>query len=233
MQMGIGNDALRMQVPGQMPCRIFSPIQGHQTDILFTKRREDMPSDEKMLFFTPQLYQRFNSQDEAEALAADAEWETAIARYDAHLQGFSAKMSSQVAELSRLSLHDAEILVRREEQHPVDSLRFADDYPFPPPFWPNWYGAYAVAAKLDNEVVMLFYFLLDHVREQPAPQDWPFSKRQEHWLYDELHWQGSSRWRFTHLILLSTGIVLSIPFSTVSITRIPLALSDEGGKQSA
>jgi hypothetical protein len=70
--------------------------------------------------------------------------------------------------------------------------------------------------------------------EQPATEDWPFSKKREHWLYDEVQWHGGDRGRFTHLILLSTGVVLTIPFATVLISRFSLApLSAKTGKQSA
>ena len=34
------------------------------------------------------------------------------------------------------------------------------------------------------------------------PRHWPFSKKREHWLYDEVHWQGGDGRKFTHLILL-------------------------------
>ena len=57
-----------------------------------------------MLFFTPELYRRFNSQDDEIALAADAEWEAAIARYHQHLATLHEKMPSEVIELSRLCL---------------------------------------------------------------------------------------------------------------------------------
>lgn len=32
-----------------------------------------------MQFFTPELYRRYNAEDDETALAADAEWEAAIA----------------------------------------------------------------------------------------------------------------------------------------------------------
>jgi hypothetical protein len=82
--------------------------------------------------------------------------------------------------------------------------------------------------------VTLFYFLSDHITEQPAAKDGPFSKEGEHWLYDEIHWQRGQRGRFIHLILLSSGVVLSIPFCTVLISRFPLpSVSAKSAKQSA
>jgi hypothetical protein len=192
-----------------------------------------MPSEHKMLFFTPELYRRFNSQDDEIALAADAEWEAVIERYRQHLASLSEKMPSQVMELSRLCLHDGEILQRQEQEHPLGIWCFVDR-PGSHPLWPVWYGVATLAVRLDDELVTLFYFLCDHVAEQSAAEDWPFSKKREHWLYDEVHWQGGDRGRFTHLILLSSGVVLTIPFATVLISRFSLTpLIAKTGKQSA
>lgn len=186
-----------------------------------------------MQFFTSELYLRYNAPDEATALAADAEWEAAIARYHQHLNGLYEKMPSQVVELSKLCLHDGEILQREEQQHPL-SFGCLEDWPGPSRFWPMWYGLATVAVRIEDEVVTLFYFLCDHLSVQPAPEQWPFRKAREHWLYDEIHWQRGDRGRFTHLVLLSSGVVLTIPFGTVSISRFALAPgTSERGKQSA
>ena len=76
----------------ELPCRIISPIPDRRKGILFTKRQTDMPSDQKMLFFTPELYRRFNSRDQAEALAADAEMRAEIN------QGLVAVLRSFIAD---------------------------------------------------------------------------------------------------------------------------------------
>jgi len=218
---------------GKMDCRTISRTRDRQQGIPFTKRQIDMPSEHSMLFFTPELYRCYNSQDDEIALAADAEWEAAIVRYHQHLATLREKMPSQVVELSRLCLHDGEILQRQEQQHPL-SIGCFEDWPGPPRLWPFWYGLATLAVRLDNELVTLFYFLCDHMNEQPAAKDWPFSKKREHWLYDEVHWQGGDCGRFAHLILLSSGVVLTIPFGTVLISRVPLSpVSAESGKQSA
>ena len=77
-----------------------------------------------MQFFTPELYRRYNSQDDEIALAADAEWEAAIVRYHQHLATLREKMPSQVIELSELCLHDGEILQRQEQQASVEHRVF-------------------------------------------------------------------------------------------------------------
>jgi hypothetical protein len=129
-------------------------------------------------------------------------------------------MPSQVMELSKLCLHDGEILQRQEQQQPVSNGCF-DDRPGSPRFGPVWYGIATLGVRLDDELVTLFYFLCDHMAEQPAAEDWPFCKKREHWLYDEIHWHGGGS--FTHLILLSSGAVLTIPFATGLISRFSLS----------
>ncbi len=197
------------------------------------KRKTDMPSEHKMLFFTPELYRRYNSQDNEIALAADVEWEAAIVRYHQYLAMLHEKMPSQVIELSKLCLHDGDILQRQEQKHPLHSWCF-EDWPGHTRVWPFCYGAATLAVRLDNELVTLFYFLRDPVAEQPAAEDWPFSKEREHWLYDEVHWQNGAEGSFTHLILLSSGVVLTVPFGTVLISRYPLTSANaEREQQSA
>src|SRR5437868_4179620 len=120
-RMDTGSDVGPTPRQGQTHCRTISPIRDRHRDIPFTKRRTDMPSEHKMLFFTPELYRHFNSLEDAIALAADAEWELAIAKYNEYLAAFREEMPSQVVELSELCLHDGEILQRQEQQHPLDS----------------------------------------------------------------------------------------------------------------
>jgi hypothetical protein len=186
-----------------------------------------------MQFFTPELYRRYNSPDEEITLAADANWEAAIAKYHQHLAALDDKMPSQVIELSKLCLHDGEILQRQEQQHPLSPWCF-EDWPGPPRFLPFWYGLATLAVRLDDELITLFYFLWDHIAEQRAGEDWPFSKEREHWLYDEIHCQRGDAGKFTHLILLSSGIVVTVPFSTVLISRFSFSpASAQSSNQSA
>jgi hypothetical protein len=98
----------------------------------------------------------------------------------------------------------------------------------------GWQGLATLVVRLHDEFVTLFYSLSDHIAEQPAPSDWPFSKEREHWLYDEIHWNKNEPGRFTHVILLSSGAQLAIGFTTVMISRIALSpASLETGKRSA
>ena len=144
---------------GKTHCRTISPTQDRQMGTPFTKRQTDMPSKHRMLFFTPELYLRYNSQDDKLALAADAEWESAIVRYHHHLATVREKMPPQVDELSRLCLHDGEILSRQERQVPLDSGCY-EGYPGPPRSFPFWCELATLFVRLENEVVALFLLLV-------------------------------------------------------------------------
>jgi hypothetical protein len=170
-----------------------------------------------MQFFTPQLYQQFNSRDEAEAERANEKWEEAIRAYKESLEHIRDQMPSQVVALSELCLHDAEVLAR-EEIHQAHALPFEHEDLFP-----IWSTMEVITVHLDTELLSLFYALWDRVRIHEAPDTWHFSKLREHWLYDEIHVQNERRWPlYTHSILFSTGIVLNIPFVSVVLHRVPL-----------
>jgi hypothetical protein len=69
---------------------------------------------------------------------------------------------------------------------------------------------------------------------KPAPEGWPFSKLREHWLYDEVDRLPEERGPFWHRILLSSGVELDIPFTTVVIHRFALPKeAEEAARQSA
>jgi hypothetical protein len=228
--MATGNGAGRTPMRDRRHCRIISLTPDHLRDTRFTKRQNDMLSEQTMRFFTPELYLRFNSPDDAVAMAADAEWETAITRYNAHLESFRSKMPSQVVALSKMCLHDAEVLSRQGQQEPFELAAHNKDYP-----WAPWHGVFTLAVRHADQVLAVLYFLRDHVAEKPPTQDWPFSKSREHWLYDEIDYVSGAGEHFIHHVLLSTGVVLSIPFTAVLIMHFPVAQaeSEERSKQTA
>ncbi len=78
------------------------------------KRRAAKPSESVMRFFTPDLCRRFNSADPVEADAADADWETAVGDYRAHLDRLHDRFPLQVRKLATLNHHDAEVLAFEE-----------------------------------------------------------------------------------------------------------------------
>ncbi len=172
-----------------------------------------------MQFFTPQLYQQFNSSDESEAERANEAWEKAILAYRQQLEALRDRMPSQVVALSELCLHDAEVL-KREEVVQASGPTFFHDFPFP---FPIWSAVEVITVQVGGEAFSLFYNLWDRVQVREAPEGWRFSKLREHWLYDEVQARDERRGvMWTHSILLSTGAVLEVPFLSVVIHRAPL-----------
>jgi len=192
----------------------------------------EKPSDRIMKYFTPQLYQRFNSSNDEDADRANEEWEEAILAYNRQLDGIREWMPSPVRKLSELCLHDAELLSSVEEMQ-VASIVDDGPFPFPLPFW----SALAVlTAKQDGKLFTLIYSLWDDVRIYAPPEDWRFSKLREHWLYDELD-QAPERQRpfYLHRILLSTGRVVVIPFvsAVIHAFTLPAMELETSSKRSA
>src|SRR5947209_7763016 len=99
-----------------MPCPITSPIRGHRPVTRSMRHRIEGQSEGEMRFFTPELYLRYNSPDDAEADRAEKDWETAIRDYKKHLHALSKDMSDRVRDLAEtLCLHDAELLSLQED----------------------------------------------------------------------------------------------------------------------
>jgi hypothetical protein len=185
-----------------------------------------------MNYFTPELYQQFNSFDVEEAEHADEAWDKAEVAYRERLASIRADMPSQVANLSELCLHDALILSREEQVQPAWEPRFLDGpYPFPLPFF--WTAVAIVSVTVGDEVISLIYSLSDHIRIREAPEGWRFSKLQEQWLYDEVDMMNDRGGPFVHRILLSTGVTLEIPFVSVIIHTFKMPAVTKIARQSA
>ncbi len=162
-----------------------------------------------MKFFTPELYIRYNSTDDAEADRADEDWEKAIRDYKNHLAKQSKDMNDRVKELAEnLCLHDAELLSIQEDVPYSDA---------PPLFFP--FPVATIALRHSGNMTNLTYFLWSEIGQSRSEEEWPFSKLRAHWLYDELDMEQHSSYfrRYWHRILLSDGRVISIPFFDVII----------------
>jgi hypothetical protein len=175
-----------------------------------------------MRFFTPELFIRFNSDDDKVADRADEDWESAIREYRSHLDGLRDQMPAQVKKLAGLCFHDAELLTSEESIEPVFSVPFE-----PLPFWS---GFAILSLKQGDEIVSLIYVLWDRIRRYESKENWPFSKLRRHWLYDEVDVAPTHRGWFLHRVLLSDGIVIEIPFVSILIHNIPL---QEGSQSDA
>ncbi len=198
------------------------------------KPKTEKPPEQIMRFFTPDLYVRFNSPDDDEADRANAEWEKAIEEYEHHLATFKDRLPTPVRKLAELSLHDAEVLTRVEEIQAGGQQMFFD-LPVPFPF-PVWTAIAIVTVKDEEKIRSLIYCLWDRIRTHTFEDGWSFSKEREHWLYDELDVISTTRvpiihGAFIHRILLSTGVVLEIPFTSVIIHEFSLAsIKEEVGR---
>jgi hypothetical protein len=162
-----------------------------------------------MRYFTPERYARLSNLNSREAfLAAQEEWEQAVAAYKQHLRSIREKLPIRLRRLiETVYLHDARVL----------------------DMW--WGGKTRFTITLQPEsdpsrLVVLAYSLLappeldpeaipDELRSSPAA-----------WLYDELNVSGNGRAKgtaFTHDILLSDGREVRLRFRNVLVNRpIPL-----------
>ena len=113
-----------------------------------------------MKFFTPELYIRFNSTDDAEADRADEDWEKAIRDYKKHLAKHSEDMNDRVKDLAEnLCLHDAELL---SIQADVPSSYT------PPLFFP--FPVATISLRDNGNITNLVYFLWSEIG-QSRPEE--------------------------------------------------------------
>ncbi|HLN26222.1 MAG TPA: hypothetical protein VK395_00600 [Gemmataceae bacterium] len=178
-----------------------------------------------MKYFTPELYQQFNSFDVNEAERADEAWDCAELRYKERLAIIRTHMPSQVLSLSELCLHDALVVSRVEQELPNGPCSHPMPY--------MWSSVAIVSVILGEEVISLIYNLSDHIVTRPAPEDWRFSKVEEQWLYDEVDMVNDQGGLFIHRIMFSTGVTLEIPFLSVMIHRFKVPSAAKIAKQSA
>jgi hypothetical protein len=171
-----------------------------------------------MRFFTPDLYLRFNSEDDQVADRADEEVEDAIRGYREHLQAIRPGLPPAVTELDAMNLHDAELLAAKEGTGP-----FPQPWPVPDFFPGLWWAGMMLALKRRSEVTVLLYALADPPRWTDPVAGWYFSPERTHWLYDEVD-ATDRRGVFVHRILFSDGRVLELFF--VSVTVFTFALPD-------
>jgi hypothetical protein len=172
-----------------------------------------------MKFFTPELYLRFNSPDDAIADRADAEWQEALRAYEHHLEPIRDNLAPRLKDLAdKYCFHDAELLSLREDETEPIFFRH-EPFPFPFPFIP-FLPVALLALKHEGELVVLLYLLWHRVRRSTPPEDWPFSSEKQAWLYDELDVDQRGRGMFWHRILFSDGTELEIPFFDVLVQRV-------------
>ena len=178
-------------------------------------------SDRVMRYFTPELYQQFNSPDDEAADLANAAWERAIRDYRQHLKSIRHKLPPEVQSLAVLCLHDAEVLGFDEKVQSTvaESKQLGGVSP--------WQSVAILCLRQQETLYVLLYMLSDRTRAHPPVENWQFSGERRHWLYDELDLWTNQRERFLHRILLSDGRVLEIPFLSAIVSVIPLPAVNE------
>lgn len=183
---------------------ISNPTLDRPRGTRFMRPKTEKRADVQMRFFTPELYLRFNSDEEVEADRADEAWEKATDDYRRHLKAFRKTMPASVRAMTERCLHDFELLSFHEEFKPA-----------------------AAVLSLGNgsDIRIVVYTLWDRVRRKTGPRSWPFSKAQKHWLYDEIDVANQSGGRFVHRILSSDGSIVQIPFSQVFVDHFALPIN--------
>ena len=147
-----------------------------------------------MKYFTPERYVAFNSDDQAVADQADADWEKATADYREHVRKISSRLPDKTRVLAESTcLHDAVYLGYLKAPVPKSSAELA-----------------VVAVEQANDVLLLIYVLAEEPSLSAPHGADVFSDIAVHWLYDEV--DATERGVFSHNILLSSGRTLSVKF---------------------
>lgn len=201
--MAAGSAVRLTQAPAAARCHTTNRKSVVPQDIRFMKRQVAKPADARLKFFTRELYVKFNSADAAIADAASDEWERAVDDYQKHLRTIEKKLPAGARTLAKLCLHDAELML------PKPGFASLPDF-----------AVVSVAQRIGDEqwkLYLVIYSLSDRPMTAPSTASKPFSKKQVHWLYDELDVCGSRSSGFIHRVLFSDGRVLAIPFTNVAI----------------
>jgi hypothetical protein len=175
----------------------------------FTKRRIAKPDDARLKFFTRELYAKFNSIDDRVANEADEEWEQAIEDYRGHLRRIKSKLPLGARRLTKVSLHDAEL---------IDKPRTCAS---------GQWGRIAIVGGMTIEkstIHLLKYELAAGIERIHCDVAWPFSNVQVQWLYDELDISNEHKDCFIHRILFSDGSVVVVPFKDAQVQTWPSEL---------
>jgi hypothetical protein len=152
-----------------------------------------------MKFFTRELLERYGSQDDMVANAADAEWEAVLERYERYLQSIEGQLPEPIREFTKLLLHDAIVWSIARQANKLIMVMHKD---IPP-----------------RNVVILTYTLT----QEPAIDKEALSP--EHrgpimdFQYDEFELvSGGDRPIYSQSIVFGNGWEMSLRFSDVQVT---------------
>lgn len=152
-----------------------------------------MPQNERMamIYFTPELYERFNSLDDEIANQANDEWDQNLEKYANFQEDWKSQLSKNVREFQNLILHDAEVLEWKSVGENV----------------------ILIACQENGNVYEIIY--LDAKLKTIKHENKVFSWEQCLWLYDELSFGDKAE--YIHNILLSNGKELHIEFEDIEV----------------
>jgi hypothetical protein len=194
-----------------------------------------------MNYFTPDLLERFGSEDDRVALAAHDELEQRSVQYAEHLRAIEARLPPRFREMQeRYYLHDARVVGPAFSWwHPDFLLRPFLEMVGAPPFWDSraeeergrW-PSFLLAVQLDTpprEFLVLHYRLvrIDEVRRYRHMGDdrLPFLE----WRHDEVELVPTDEPpEFGHSILFSGGYKLRLRFRDFDYATLrPMSLPPE------
>lgn len=154
-----------------------------------------------MRYFTPELYLKFNSADRGVVAKAHDEWEDAIRTYRQRLQEIGINMTTNARTVAEtLCLHDADYLGMALLPVPDSGKSLA-----------------VLLIGQDATRVFLVYLLSEQPLTRQVSVEWPYSKDQVHWLYDEFDVDKSGLQQ--HEVLLSNGQILTLRFHEMQVVQ--------------
>jgi hypothetical protein len=153
-----------------------------------------------MRYFTRDRYLALQNFQEEAMDAADADWEAAVAAYEAYLQTIRPEMSETVRQLlDGFYLHDARVLSMGQRG---DSFVISLQLDVPP-----------------NDLLTITYTLAGPPEVNKETFPWVTDAYTVDWLYEEVELihQGDRK-HFVHSILFSNGWEIRLPFRDVQTT---------------
>ncbi len=183
-----------------------------------------------MKFFTPDLLERFGSEDEQVALAAQEELEQRSEEYARHLRAIEAELPPRFRELQQqFYLHDARAVSPlvpwpASVPWPIQAELL---WPAGPGPWPSFWLALQLDAPPRDFLVLHYRFVRaqEAQRRQPLRGDaCPYLE----WQHDEIEiTPGPDGPEFHHSILFTDGLELGLRFRDFDFATLkPLALPD-------
>lgn len=197
-----------------------------------------------MNYFTPDLLERFGSEDDRIALAAQEELEQRSERYSHYLHDIQAKLPRRLREMQkRFYLHDARVMAGwfpwiAGLLLPVDPQPFT--FPIlqgqPSGLGPDRSASLWIALRLDTppQQFLILHYRFVTVEETrivraPSQEYCPLLE----WQYDEVEVTASKKgFEFLHSILFTNGFEMRVRFSDFDFaTMRPLARPSKRKRQ--